>query len=70
MSTLADKAAQLDLIARLNAARRQIDADTYFLNRALDIREQLRWGIFDLGEAIAEVGAFQRDCRAHMRGSQ
>jgi hypothetical protein len=57
-------ACQLDLLAELDRTRANLDATTELLNRGLDLLEQLRWGVFDLDDAVAEVRAFCRDCAA------
>jgi hypothetical protein len=57
-----------DLILQLDLATRRLDRHTALLQRSLDLRELLHMGIFDVDDAIAEVAAFRRDCKA-MRGT-
>jgi hypothetical protein len=58
----------IDVNAQLNLARSRIDRATALINRALDLREQLEWGI-DLDVAAQEVADFTRDVTLHKRGA-
>ena len=53
--------ADADLIGSLNAARDKLNAHVALLNRALDLRELLYFGI-DLDDAVQAVADFRRDC--------
>jgi hypothetical protein len=56
---------EADLISSLNAARDKLDARVALLNRALDLREELYFGL-DLDQAVDAVRELRRDC-ARMR---
>ena len=47
------------LLIRRDYGRARLDRGVDLMQRALELREQLEWGIFDLDEAIAEVRAFK-----------
>lgn len=49
-------------------ARARLDASTELLTRALDLREQLQWGVLDADEAVHAVWQLKRDAIAHKRG--
>jgi hypothetical protein len=52
------------LVARYRAARGRLNRDLDLIDRALDLREMLYWGCFDLDDARAEVADFKRRCLA------
>jgi len=56
-----------EVIAELNERRDWLDRATDLMERALDLREQLQWGVFDADDARAAVAEFKRDCRVHRR---
>ncbi len=60
----ADADAGHDLLARLDAARARLDASVLLLGQALDLREQLWWGI-DLDDARDNVNAIKYAVKAH-----
>jgi hypothetical protein len=51
--------------AELDAARDRLRRGVELLNLALDLRERLYWGCFDLDDARAEVAVFKYACAAH-----
>jgi hypothetical protein len=53
-----------DLLTQLDLARARIDRATALMERALHLRQQMEWGVFDLDDLVDEVHAFRRDCRA------
>ena len=52
----------VDIIAKLDAARATLDRDTKLIQWALDIREQLEFGL-DLDLMAGEVAALKRACK-------
>jgi hypothetical protein len=50
-----------DLISELNRVRGRLDKRVALLNRALDLRQQLYFGI-DLDDAVEAVAELRRDC--------
>jgi hypothetical protein len=57
----------IDLIKQLNAARDRLDCDTALMQRAIDLRERLWFGL-DLDDMRAEVAAFKRACSNFRNG--
>jgi hypothetical protein len=51
-------------VQQLNAARARLNAGLDLIDRALDLREHLCWGVFDIEDARAAVAAFKRDAEA------
>jgi hypothetical protein len=45
----------------LDRARARLDTDTTLMQRLLDLREILWWGVLDLDQANTEVAALKRD---------
>jgi hypothetical protein len=60
-----DGAGAVELLARYRAARDRLRRGVELLSLALDLRERLYWGCFDLDAARAEVAAFKYACAAH-----
>lgn len=56
---------QDNLITEYRCARDDLNASLDLLTRSIDLREQLKWGVFDLEFAQAEVAAFKRACERH-----
>jgi hypothetical protein len=59
--------ASIDLLTQYRAARNQLDASVLLLQRALDLHEQLSWGL-DLENMVNEVGELKRAVSAHKCG--
>lgn len=55
------------LVTQYRAARHQLNESVALLARAADLREKLWWGIYDLGDALADVAALRRAVAAHKR---
>ena len=43
----------MSLVEQRREARRRLDTITNTLQRSIDLREQLQWGILDMDDAIA-----------------
>ena len=56
--------ADIRLLGRYRSARDALNAGLALLGWAIDIREQLRFGL-DLEDMQAEVAAFRRACEQH-----
>jgi hypothetical protein len=63
---MSNRLPQAQLLAQLDAARRRVDRATELLERSLDLRERLQWGL-DLDDMVEEVRVFKRDCRVFAR---
>ena len=48
------------LVDAYHRARHRLDRELELLNRGLDLREQLTWGVFDQDTAARVVGDFKR----------
>jgi hypothetical protein len=59
----------VDLVAQLAAIRGRLDRSTELLNRALDLHQQLAWGVLDLYDARDMVAQLKRDVAKHKRRS-
>jgi hypothetical protein len=57
----------VDLVAQLSIARDRLDRGVLLLNRALDLREQLAWGVLDMDVARDMVAEFKRAVGDHKR---
>jgi hypothetical protein len=56
-----------ELIAALCDARDRLDEGVELLNEALDLREQLEWGVLDLDHARGAVSQLGRAVLVHRR---
>lgn len=66
LSRDASQASQRLLVFRYRAARARVDAGLDLIDRALDLRERLYFGL-DLDDMAAEVRDFKRAVEAHRR---
>jgi hypothetical protein len=63
---LKHKPAEAQLLIRYRSSRGRLNGTLDLLDRALDLIEQLQWGL-DLDLMVGEVAAFARACRAFGR---
>ena len=56
---------QENFITAYRCARDTLNSSLDLLTWSIDLREQLEWGVLDIDDARAEVGAFKRACERH-----
>jgi hypothetical protein len=67
--TASDGYAGLVLVECLGVARDRLDRAVELIEWAIDLHEQLTWGVFDMDDARNEVAKFKRAVEAHCRGN-
>ena len=55
----------MNLLTQYRESREALNASQDLLTWSIDLREQLQWGVLDIDDARAEVGAFKRACERH-----
>lgn len=59
------------LVAALSDARNRVEKNCHLINEALDLLEQLQWGVLDIDDARQEVrklkGAIQERKKGHSK---